>query len=173
METRKRESRLFAARAGERCRAPGVRRANPKFGERGAARNERFYVLGSGTRAAFRRRMENPLSPRIAKLGGVLAVVVAAGLVCHDVRADPAIAAVDKPHEEVVEKSPTAEEELRLARKLEREAAAHRRTAEREYRKQAADLRRVAAQDRSKAQHSARLARVYQRLAQRSLRRGA
>jgi F0F1-type ATP synthase membrane subunit b/b' len=157
-----------------RYKVPGVRRATPKFGERSAARNERFYVLGSGTPAAFRRGMENRWSPRIAQLGGALvAAVIVVGLAGHDVRADPAIAAADKPHEEVVEKSPTAEEELRLARKLEREAASHRRTAEREYRKQAADYRRAAAQDRSKAQHSARLARVYQRLAQKSLRRGA
>jgi hypothetical protein len=94
--------------------------------------------------------------------------------------ADPAVVAVDAPHDEAEDKTLTPADHLRIAadrlhnaRKLEREAAHERRLAVTEYREQAAHYRRAAQQEQRKRMHDARLARAYQRLAARSNRRHA
>jgi len=109
---------------------------------------------------------DKPVAPPAAPVAGKLA------------KQDPVIAAaIEAPHDEAVEpaehKTLTPAEHLRLARKLEREAAQNRRVAAAEYRKEAARYRRIASADRRKSAGNARLALRFQRLAQRSVRRGA
>ncbi len=88
---------------------------------------------------------------------------------------DPVIArAIESPHDEPEAARPlNAADHLKLARKLEREAERNRRLAAAEYRRQAAQHRRVAAVERRKSVAEARAATRLQRLAMRSLRRGA
>jgi hypothetical protein len=85
-------------------------------------------------------------------------------------------AAIESPHEEVdeaAENKPTPAERLKLARKLEREAAQNRRLAAAEYRREAARFQRLASTERREALNNTRTARSLRRLAVRSLRRGA
>ncbi len=88
---------------------------------------------------------------------------------------DAIAAAVAAPHDEtaIAERPLTAADRIGLARRLEREAATHRRLAAAEYRRRAARYLRTAATDRKKALTHTRLARSYQRLAQQVVRRGA